>query len=129
MPTSRWYSERAGGFTLVEMLVVLAVLSLGAVLLVGRLGTGPTRFARQRVVAELKAGIAGARREALRSGHIVRLDPARIDAGASLEAPVFGQGRVLLFFADGSSSGGTLRLGGEKVLSIDWLTGEARGAE
>lgn len=123
MPTSAWANSREGGFTLVEMLVVLTILGIAAVLLVGRMDQAP-RFARERDVAVLETQVAAARHEAVRTGTTVRLDPAEAIGGAAVEGAVFGPGLAL--YADGSTSGGMITIGDVPVLTVDWLTGEAR---
>jgi general secretion pathway protein H len=128
--------DRDAGFTLIEMIVVLVVLSLAAGLVLAR---GPMRSATldlrasaRTMAAEIRStraraidqdrtlsfvldavhddyGLAGGARHALPKGVMV-VPPA---------API-------LFRPDGSSGGGTLTLGtqGRTVsVVVDWLTG------
>ena len=122
------------GFTLLEMIVVLAILGLMVGLVLAR---GPLRSARldARTAATLLAGtLRAARSQAIAEDRpvsvafdgpagLVRVGtgPAR-PLGATLAAPA----RPLVFLPDGSSAGmrigiaaGTVR----KTVAVDWLTG------
>lgn len=122
MPICRRPTER--GFTLVEMLVVLTVLGLLAAALAGSMGGGD-RLARQKAAQTLRAAFADARLEARRTGRTARVDPrALVEKSAVAEAPFPSPGGAIIFYPDGSSSGGTLRLGEARLLAVDWLTGE-----
>lgn len=127
--------RHARGFTLLEMLVVLAVLGLALMLLVGRMpGASPAvqaRAAADRVAAALR----GARGRAIRDDRFVtvRLDaPAhalRVGTDAPLALPpvlaVAGT-PAIRFAPDGSASGGRIVLagGGRRLaVGVDWLTG------
>ncbi len=127
---------REGGFTLIEVLVVLVVMGLTVGLVLGR---GPLRSAGLETRAAAN-GIAGALRAA-RSRAIagdqavtVAIDPARhmlrvgtapprpLAAGVALAAPVAG----ITFAPDGSSTGGRIDLANgpfHSQVSVDWLTG------
>lgn len=127
MPTSAPHPDSAG-FTLVEMLVVLTVLGLAAAFMAGRLAAEPGRFAGERQVAMLERAAAEARAAAIRSGRPVALDAGALVADASLAAPVFAAGGSLVFYPDGSSTGGTIEVAGAPALAVDWLTGETERA-
>jgi general secretion pathway protein H len=129
MPTSQWASDATTGFTLVEMLVVLSILGVAAAVLATRMADRPAHLTRERTISELQTRVAQARREAVRSGAPTRLDPSAVDPSAAVEEPVFGDGGTLLFFPDGSSSGGLVSVDSERVLTVDWLTGEAARAQ
>lgn len=137
---SRFIIAGSAGFTLLEMLVVLAVLGLAAALVMSRpLGASPAtqaRTAAQRVAAALR----GARGRAILAdatvtvaldapGHRLRLSDA---APLGLPRAVALTGTPVIRFApDGSSSGGTIVLGGGGVrqgVAVDWLTGRVVAA-
>ncbi|KQT50847.1 hypothetical protein ASG43_06185 [Aureimonas sp. Leaf454] len=137
------------GFTLAEMLVVIAVVALaagaGALAMAGR---GPARMvasAADRVAAELRY----VRLDAIRSGQPRSLifDPAakalvsetrppfaipdglRLDLVTAREAGADGKAAIL-FLPDGRSSGGRVELAAgtaKGALVVDWLTGLVRG--
>ncbi|WP_421848471.1 type II secretion system protein [Novosphingobium sp.] len=112
-----------GGFTLLEMLVVLAITGLIAGLLYPQIETA--RFAvRQRVAREqVAAGAEAARAMALRSGAPVtlRADPggAALLIGGARRITLDSTGLIrltvrpqtILFYPDGSTTGGRLVLG------------------
>lgn len=129
------------GFTLVETLVVLAIIGMVsgvmALGLAGRLpGTG-LDAAVDAAVDELRQR----QTEALLSGAIVRFDPRHLDQvpitperrrrlrrlsslDMRVEAP--GEDKVLTFLPGGWSPGGRLHLragGGEAVIRVDWPLG------
>ena len=133
--------ERQAGFTLVEMLVVLAVLAglLGLVLT-----RGPARSAALDM-REAAGAVAGALRlargQAIAGNRSVAVAfkpaGARFQVGAG---PVRGlpagialavvsaqeQRAAIRFFPDGSSSGGRVELAGRgrgAQIGVDWLTG------
>ena len=137
------------GFTVLEMLVVLAILALAVGLLGPRMlgGRKGMELAEgERLVAFLRR----ARLDAMRTGVPVRL---RVDADAgivsrdvdgvrlALDSPVSVVGERsrsiessadLIFHPNGGSSGGLLAVAGERrriLVAIDWLTGHASLAE
>lgn len=118
------------GFTLVELVVVLAVVALVAVIVLPRLGwivgAGDFAAAREQVVSELRI----ARGRAIEQRRSTVIGPAELDAGtvALTMAPPDG----IRFHADGSSSGGSVVLTSgrrEAVVTVDWLTGRVRTAD
>jgi general secretion pathway protein H len=138
--------RRTAGFTLLEMLVVLAVLGLSLAIVVSR---GPSRSATvelQSVAGRLAQGLRLARGEAIRGNRPIRLviDTAthswRIGAGppqalprqlalsvvaVAREAATPGEAAIG-FQPDGSSSGGRIELrdgASTLLLGVDWLTG------
>jgi prepilin-type N-terminal cleavage/methylation domain-containing protein len=122
--------DSAEGFTLVELLVVLLLMSLatGAMAFAFR-GSGPEpRAAALKLAAELRQlhDDAVARRAvtALAPKDIAKLGAPRLRVSFRPGGPtLFGAGADrLLFFPDGSSSGGTFRLGAVQV-DVNWLDG------
>jgi general secretion pathway protein H len=112
------------GFTLVELLVVLTILALVAAMALPRLSArlGPTAGER---AAGLADQLRAAREQAISTARPtqVPVDPAM----ARSEPPV--DIAVILFFPDGSSSGGRLLVEGAgppAVIEIDDLTGRVR---
>lgn len=133
--------ERAGGFTLLELLVVLAILGLTVALAVPQFGRAmpglELQASARAVAAELRAarGRAVARNDEFavaidvdnRTVGNLAIDPA---IGLSLytaaeELIDRGAGRIR-FYPDGSSTGGRVRLvGGDRKYDvlIDWISG------
>jgi general secretion pathway protein H len=149
--------DRQRGFTLIEMIVVLAVLGLIAGIVIAR---GPSRSATLEVnqaVAMVAQAMRGARATAIAddrtetieidtAGHTVRAGSARpmllpgsvaitavMIAAAALPDAIGRQRFVAIRFApDGSSSGGGVVLAEGNVrmtVAVDWLTGRVRFAD
>jgi general secretion pathway protein H len=142
--------HRQGGFTLLEMIVVLVVLSLLAGLVVAR---GPQRSAAldlRAAAAEMVQALRGARAQAIATNRrtVFRLDLAAhryaVDGAAPRALPaalgldmVFAAGQpgeagAISFAPDGSSSGGRIDLSqGGRVVEVDiaWLTGRVTAQE
>jgi prepilin-type N-terminal cleavage/methylation domain-containing protein len=131
MPTLALSNKGSAGFTLIEMLVVLTVLSLIAMVAAQQIGRRPASLIRHEAEATLDAAIQTARREAGRSGSVRLVDPASLIPGATLAgalpAPGIRSGMILVY-PDGSSNGGVLSVEGRPVATIDWLTAEVRDA-
>ncbi len=122
---------RSGGFTLVEMLVVVALLAAVALLLAGRMelrSSDPLT----RSVNRLERLIAAKRIEALRSGRPVLVRRPELEAELHPEVRLEASGLPFTFRPDGSASGGRLALavrGKERALRLDWLTGRLLAEE
>jgi prepilin-type N-terminal cleavage/methylation domain-containing protein len=95
-------SNRQKGFTLIEMLVVIAVL--GVVLALLSSYAPPHVASARATAARLAASLAAARASAIAENHAVTA------AG-------------ITFLPDGSASGGTL-VAGPYTVTADWLTGQ-----
>ncbi len=132
-------THRPSGFTLLEMLVVIAVLGLAATVV---LTSVPPRSVRAEVragAAALAGGLRTARGRAIATDRPVAvvLDPAsrmfRVGAGPVTRLPdrlaMAATRPAIVFAPDGSSSGGRIELasGGIHVqLDVSWLTGRVQ---
>jgi general secretion pathway protein H len=143
-PERREALRRMSGFTLFELLVVLAIMALVAGLLPQATAVVPG-FRFRAAVRELAAGLRLAQTRAVLGGEPVAilLDPGARHWQASGEAPrhlpaaierleveIAGlaedAGTRLLFLPDGSARAATLRLAGggrQAVLRIAWIGG------
>ena len=141
---------RTAGFTLIEVIVVLAILGLGLALLATR---GPLRSAGtdlRAATGEVSQTLRLARARAIATDRavVVALDPAantlRVGNGpvrplphgvameaATVQGPAPGTAAIR-FSPDGSASGGriTLSAGSRRaVVAVDWLTGRVSVGE
>lgn len=136
-------SRTSGGFTLVELLVVLAILALMVGMTVPLLGNSIPRTAVGAAAAEIRAALRGASSQAIAEGRTVvfrgdlsagywvdrRYHPltATRDSVIRLRVAVAGAGRVS-FFAWGGSSGGIVWVespDGRREIAVDAVTGHA----
>lgn len=142
-------SVRSGGFSLLEMLLVVLLIASVSALAVASLGGGMDGWRLRAAVRDVGSELRHARARALASGQQQRftITPAarawhgingrkgtvheRIGVtftGARALQPDEGEGAIV-FFADGASSGGRIDLAiRDSVWRIDvaWLTGEVR---
>ena len=140
--------KRQGGFTLLEMLVVLLLLTLVYALAPPMFGSGLSTTELKSAARQLAAGLRKARSHAIvtrREATLgVDVDAHRFQLTGDnkiyplpkqAELTVFtaksetdsGQSASIRFFPDGSSTGGriTLAAGERKFLvDVDWLTGQ-----
>lgn len=132
-------SRTQGGFTLIEMIVVLVILGLMLGLVVSRAPMHSQRLDLDGVSRQMMGSLRLARSRAIAQNRTViwvaassgfSLDgeaPRRLPADVTVAA-----GERIGFAADGSSSGGrvVLQSGERKVaIGVDWLTGRVQVAE
>jgi general secretion pathway protein H len=137
------------GFTLLEMLVVLGLITLGASIALPLLGRPSDSLRLRSTVDEMVASLRVARETAIlrnaETSWLIDVDRRTVQAPAGRPVPLAPDVVVKLeyaaseriastaagfrFFADGSSTGGavTLSLHERRAkICVQWLTGEAR---
>jgi general secretion pathway protein H len=127
------------GFTLIEMVVVLAVLGLMLGLVVSRGPAHSRRLDLDATARQVTVSLRLARARAIAENRVVRWEAGpggfRVDDEAPHLLPAdvrFAGAGSIGFAADGSSSGGQITLrGGERqvAIGVDWLTGRVRLSE
>jgi len=141
--------SRGAGFSLLEVLAVVALIAIAGVLAVAIIGGGMERMQVRSAARDIAANLRFTRAHALATGQPQRFS---IDPSArTWQAPRDRRGRipdrlevaftgaremqerpgegVIVFFDDGASTGGRVRLeAGDARWDVDvaWLTGEVR---
>ena len=144
--------HRAAGFTLIEILVVLAILGLSLALVVGYKPPWSSTLGLRGAAAEVAAGLREARSEAILRNRQVSLDldlashRFKVGAGRVRQLSpelslalltVSGEQRNaqtggIRFNPDGSSTGGRISIGDGRrsiAVGVDWLTGRVSVAD
>lgn len=139
-------SASEGGFTLLELLVVLAILAFAALIALPRMGGGLPGAELDAGARQIAAALNEARALAVARNKTIRFaldgNQRRFTVGDSREASlpeklgitlitgaidVTGQASgAIRFFPDGSSTGGRIELSGragKRSVEVDWLTG------
>ena len=123
-------ARRAGGFSLLELLLVMVLVAATGVLAAGVLGGGFARMELRGQARDIATQLRYTRARALATGtpQAFNIDPAaRAWQGADgRRGQAEGVGAIL-FFGDGASTGGRVQLSrGSAGFDIDvaWLTGE-----
>ena len=140
------------GFTLIEVIITLAILGLALVLVASYKPSWSTGLGLKGAAAELTSGLRLARSQAIATNRSVALDldvvRHRYRVGAGPERPlpanlslelltIAGENRGakigdIRFNPDGSSTGGRIVLAGgqERIaVGVDWLTGRVSVAD
>ncbi|MEZ5708566.1 MAG: prepilin-type N-terminal cleavage/methylation domain-containing protein [Blastomonas sp.] len=122
MPT---YPQSPDGFTLVELLVVMSIMALGAVLLVAAM---PSRSMKGLDEAQLMQMLADVRAAAIASGEQTHLDSDELAAASVKFRPAIGGADSPVFYPDGSSNGGTIELASGQTIELRWIDGAMHAA-
>lgn len=138
-------NECEAGYTLLELMVVLAILSLAAAMVLPRMGA--ERFALRPAAVQLAAALRATRTEAMSASQdtafILDVEAGRYWANGAVKArslprgigvvtghrpgePIATDRAIVQFRPDGSASGGWIGLRSKTQaadITVDWLTG------
>lgn len=132
------HPERGGGFTLIEMMIVLAILSLAVALVLPYLSRSMPTATLGAATQEVRAALAAARSEAITEDREVRFDgglgvfridglPHELAPATPLSVELRGRSSIS-FYPSGASSGGRIvvRTGAQhREIEVEALTGHA----
>jgi len=109
----------ANGFPLIELLVVLAIMSLAAVLFIG-VGSRGEGIQKKSDIAKLESAIVQARSDARETSNRTLFNLGNYDVELK---PSLGDSKDLTFYPDGSANGGILFLENQKLFEVRWIDG------
>lgn len=118
-----------GGYTLAELLAVLAIISLMAMLLPGLIFADSPGLKLRQATDALIVELRSARNAANLGGEVVSFgDLSELDMPDGIQVEIKGAegGRAIYFMPQGGSSGGRILVtssGLSATIHVDWLTG------
>jgi general secretion pathway protein H len=138
-----------GGFTLIEIVLVMAIIALASVLAAAAMGGGFHSMQLSASARKIASNLRYTRAQAISTGQVQRFTidprahtwrapnahhgeiPAKLGIdfiGAREVQPRQGEGAIA-FFPDGASTGGRVRLSAGKAMwtvDVAWLTGQVK---